>query len=141
MIEVGKKVKLHYEGTFEDGVKFDSSRDRGEALEFVVGSGQMISGFEAGVQGLSEGDTKNISLTPQEGYGERNEDAIQTYPMNAFPEGTELTSGAMITGHNELGQPLLAKVLSVTGDSAVLDFNHPLAGKNLNFSVEILSVE
>lgn len=140
-VEAGKKVTLHYVGTFEDGVQFDSSRDRGEPLEFTAGSGQLIPGFDSGILGLTVGDTKTISVDPEHGYGEVREDVMRTYPMSSFPEGTELTEGSMITGHDQQGQPMIARVVTVSDEEAVLDFNHPLAGKQLNFEVEILSVE
>lgn len=136
----GNSVQVHYVGTFDDGTEFDSSHSRGEPISFEVGSGQMIAGFDNAVLGMSVGETKDITLAPAEAYGEHNEDYIKTYPRNVFPNEVQLTEGVTVAGQNELGQQMIAKVLTVNDDTVLLDFNHPMAGKTLNFSIEVVAI-
>tara|TARA_B100000282_G_C31606653_1_gene432670 strand:+ start:135 stop:566 length:432 start_codon:yes stop_codon:yes gene_type:complete len=140
-VENGQTVNVHYTGTFDDGTKFDSSHDREETLSFQVGSGQVVKGFENAILGMSVGDTKSIQLTPAEAYGDPVQEAIQEVPMTAFPEGTELTEGITIVGQNGQGQQMMGRVVGLTDTTATLDFNHPLAGKNLNFEIELVSID
>ena len=139
-VENGNNVQVHYVGTFDDGTEFDSSRSRGEPISFKVGAGQMIAGFEAAVIGMQEGDTKDISLSPDQAYGDHKQDHVKTYPVDVFPDEVQLSEGVTVAGQNELGQQMIAKVLSVSDDTVLLDFNHPMAGKNLNFNIEVVSV-
>ena len=139
-VKTGQTVQVHYVGTFNDGTEFDSSHSRGEPITFQVGAGQMISGFDDAVLGMSVGESKSIKLTPENAYGEVNPAAIQTVPLGAFPQEVELTEGVTVMGQNELGQQMIAKVVSLTEDNAVLDFNHPMAGKELNFDLEVISL-
>lgn len=139
-VKEGQTVEVHYVGTFDDGTEFDNSRERGEAITFEVGSGQMIKGFDDAIVGMEVGDSKNISLEPHEAYGDTNPDAIQTYPLTAFPPDVTLEEGITIMGQSPEGHQVIAKIESLNEDSAVLDFNHPMAGKRLNFEVELISV-
>ena len=139
-VENGNNVQVHYVGTFDDGTEFDSSRSRGEPISFKVGAGQMIAGFEAAVIGMQEGDIKDISLSPDQAYGDHKQDHVKTYPVDVFPDEVQLSEGVTVAGQNELGQQMIAKVLSVSDDTVLLDFNHPMAGKNLNFNIEVVSV-
>ena len=139
-VEAGNNVSVHYVGTFTDGEKFDSSRDRGETLSFEVGSGQMIAGFDAAVVGMSVGETKTVTIEPKDAYGERNENAIQEVPRENFPEGFGLKEGATVSGRDQDDRPMIAKIISFNDESVNLDFNHPLAGKQLNFEVELVSI-
>ena len=139
-VENGQTVNVHYTGTFEDGTKFDSSHDRGETLSFQVGSGQVVKGFNDALLGMSVGDTKTIQLTPENAYGDPVQEAIQEVPMSSFPEGTELTEGVTIIGQNGQGQQMMGRVVGLTDTTATIDFNHPLAGKNLNFEIELVSI-
>ena len=136
----GNNVQVHYVGTFDDGTEFDSSHSRGEPISFEVGSGQMIAGFDNAVLGMTVGETKDITLTPAEAYGEHNEGYIKTYPRDVFPNEVQLTEGVTVAGQNELGQQMIAKVLTVNDDTVLLDFNHPMAGKTLNFSIEVVAI-
>ncbi len=136
----GHNISVHYVGTFDDGTKFDSSHDRGEPLSFNVGSGQMIAGFDAAVVGMTVGEKKTVNLSADDAYGSHNPEAIQTLERSVFPEDVTLEEGAHVIGQNELGQKIVAKVLTLSDTEAVLDFNHPLAGKSLNFDVEIVSI-
>ena len=136
----GNTVEVNYIGTFEDGTKFDSSFDRGETLSFEVGSGQMISGFDAAVVGMSVGETKNITLSPQDAYGDHDAEAVVFYPRDMFPDDVQLNPGVTITGESQEGYPLMAKVVSVEEERVELDFNHPMAGKTLNFQVDLVNL-
>tara|TARA_Y100000114_G_scaffold150454_1_gene165984 strand:+ start:493 stop:924 length:432 start_codon:yes stop_codon:yes gene_type:complete len=140
-VEAGNNVSVHYVGTFTDGEKFDSSRDRGETLSFEVGSGQMIAGFDAAVVGMSVGETKTVTIEPKDAYGERNENAIQEVPRSNFPEGFNLIEGATVSGRDQDNRPMIAKIISFNDENVNLDFNHPLAGKQLNFEVELVSID
>ena len=139
-VETGQTVNVHYTGTFDDGTKFDSSHDRGQTLSFQVGSGQVVPGFDSALLGMSVGDTKTVNLTPEDAYGQPVAEAVQEVPMTAFPEDIKLTEGVTIMGQNEMGQQLMGRVVTLTDETATIDFNHPLAGKNLNFEIELVSI-
>jgi len=135
----GHNVSVHYVGTFTDGTEFDNSHTRGETVSFKVGSGQMIPGFSNAVVGMTAGETKTFRLTPEQGYGPRNEAALQTVPRSAFSQDFEFEIGGTIQGNGPSGQ-FLAKIQEVQESQIVLDMNHPLAGHELNFEVEVVSV-
>lgn len=138
----GDKVKVHYRGTLvENGLEFDSSYERNETLNFEVGSGQMIQGFDKALLGMEKGDTKQVTISANEAYGESREDAIQNVPKTNFPPNFDGKVGSMVQGQNQMGQPIQALIVEEQDDSYVLDFNHPLAGKELNFSIELVDVE
>ena len=139
-VKKGQTVSVHYIGRLEDGTEFDSSRARNEALSFEVGAGQMIPGFDLALPGMKIGETKNVTLSPEEAYGEVHSEAYQTVPNTAFPPDYKPAEGETVRGQNPAGQPIIARVESVKQDAVVLDFNHPLAGKTLNFEIELLSV-
>ena len=136
----GKTVSVHYQGTFTDGVEFDSSFNRGEPISFTLGAGQMIPGFEKGVEGMTVGETKNISLKPEEAYGLHREEAVKDMPKSTFPEDFQFIVGGVITGQAPTGQPMMATVLAEKEDAVTLDFNHPMAGKDLNFKIELVEI-
>ena len=138
----GQTVSVHYTGTLKDGTEFDSSRGRDEPLTFVIGSGQLLAGFDTAVTGMAVGEVRDITLAPTEAYGEVNEELTQTMQKSTFPEGFPLNVGQRVMGHNEGGSPIMATVKSVTDDgSVVLDLNHPLAGQTLNFNIELVSID
>jgi len=139
-VTTGHTVSVHYKGTFPDGTEFDNSRIRGEALSFEVGSGRMIRGFNDAVVGMATGETKTITLQPETAYGMPEKDAFQNVPKTAFGEDFTFELGGMIKGNGPQG-PFLAKIHEVQDEEVVLDFNHPLAGKELNFEIEIVSVD
>jgi len=141
--EVGNNVTVHYVGTFEDGTEFDSSHKRGEPIEFEVGAGMMIPGFDQAVVGMAEGDEKTVNLEPIEAYGDRDERRMQPVPMSAFGPDYEFTVGAVVQGQQEgRDTPFLAKIHALHEETkeVVLDLNHPLAGKNLNFNIEMVKI-
>lgn len=139
MVQTGQTVSIHYTGTFDDGTEFDSSRNRGEPLAVQVGVGQVIPGFDEALQGMTIGEVKNISLTPDSAYGPRNEEAVQSVPLSAFPEDFQLVEGAQVQGQGPAG-PILATIQSWNESTVTVDMNHPLAGKSLNFEIELVSV-
>ncbi len=136
----GDTISVHYRGTLDDGTEFDSSRNRGETLTFQVGVGQMIPGFDAGVVGMSVGETKNIQIPANDAYGERVDEAVQQVPKTAFPENFQFIVGQQVQGTGPNGETIAAVVISESENDATLDFNHPLAGKNLNFEVELVEI-
>ncbi|MEG0071757.1 MAG: peptidylprolyl isomerase [Raoultibacter sp.] len=141
MSNEGKKVKVHYVGTLDDGSKFDSSIDRDEPIEFVCMSGQMIPGFDAAVNEMAEGETRNIHLPAAEAYGEYREDLLQKIPVDQIPDGDKLPVGERIFMQGPDGQPFPVFVKDITDGIATFDMNSEMAGKNLNFELTLVEVE
>lgn len=141
MSNVNKKCRVHYEGTFNDGTKFDSSYDRGEPLEFICGAGQMIKGFDEAVKDMAVGEIKNIHLMPEEAYGMPDERNILTINMDQMPGYSELPVGARVVLTDPMGQRFPVKVTAKTDTTITFDANHEMAGKELNFKIELVSVE
>ena len=138
---VGKKVKVHYKGTLNDGTQFDSSYDRGEPLEFVCGAGMMIKGFDAAVANMEVGQTLDVHLMPEEAYGLADPDAIFTVELAQLPGAEELEAGQQVYLQNAAGQPFPVKVVEKDETTITFDANHEMAGKELNFTIELVSVE
>ncbi|MBQ1598539.1 MAG: FKBP-type peptidyl-prolyl cis-trans isomerase [Lachnospiraceae bacterium] len=136
----GKTVKAHYCGTLDDGSQFDSSYDRGEPLEFVAGVGMMIAGFDKAVVNMEVGETVNVHLEPSEAYGEVDPQAIFTVPMSQMPGVEELAIGDRVALSNPYGQQFPVVVKDKTETEITFDANHDLAGKALNFKIELVSV-
>lgn len=137
-IENGDSVKVHYTGKLEDGTIFDSSMVEGrEPLEVVLGNNMLIKGFENGLMGLTEGETKTIEIEPSDAYGEYTEEMINEIPRAQVPENVQV--GERLQGMSPMG-PINVHVIEVKDDTVVIDANHPLAGKKLTFEVEIISV-
>jgi FKBP-type peptidyl-prolyl cis-trans isomerase 2 len=140
-VEKGNNVKVHYTGTLEDGQQFDSSRDRGETLNFTVGTGQMIAGFDEALMGMAIGEVKDVTLSPEKAYGERSEEAVMSVSRQNFPEDFVVEIGAMVQGSTAQGMPIQAQIVGEDEENIVLDMNHPLAGKSLNFNIELVEIE
>lgn len=138
-VKNGDNISVHYRGTFKDGTEFDNSKTRGSLLNFEVGSGRMIPGFNDATIGMSPGETRQIVLPPEEAYGHREEQAIQDVPKSAFGENFEFLIGEVVQGNGPRGQ-FLARILEEKEDDVVLDFNHPLAGKELHFDIELVTI-
>jgi len=138
-VKKGDVVKVHYTGTLLDGEQFDSSVGRAP-LEFTVGAGQMIAGFDAGVVGMAVGEKKKIDITPDQGYGLKNPEAIIEFPTSNIPEGMKIEPGMKLNLQNEHGHPVPVEVVEVKEDVIIMDANHFLAGKDLVFDVEIIGV-
>ncbi len=139
-VQNGQNVSVHYVGTLEDGTKFDSSHDRGETLNFQVGSGQMITGFDKAVVGMQVGEKKSITLAPSDAYGDTDPNAVTDIPKSNFDPSFEPVVGHTVVGQNEMGQQMMAKIEAINESSLTLDFNHPLAGKNLSFDIELVGI-
>ena len=136
MIEKGSKVKVHYTGKFEDNNIFDTSKDK-EPLEFTVGEGQLIPGFEQGVVGLNSGDKKTVELEPEQAYGPVRDELINEVAMEKLPEGVK--QGQMLQAQTEQGA-MNVMVTEVKEKTATVDANHPLAGKKLIFDLEVMEI-
>ena len=141
MIKEGHNVKVHYKGTLTDGTEFDNSKMRGEPIEFQVGAGQMIKGFDNAVKGMGLGEVKTFTVPSGEAYGSVNPEAIKEYPKTVFPPDFTFTVGGMVHGTTPSGEPALARIVSHAEESVVLDHNHPLAGEDLTFEVEVIEIE
>ena len=137
-IEHNSVVSVHYTGTFDDGKIFDSSEGK-DPLTFLVGHGQMITGFEQEMLGAEVGEKRQFTLTPDRAYGERTEAAIQQVPREQFPEVLDIDEGMMLGAQSHQG-PIQFTIVSIEGDSVTADFNHQMAGRTLKFSVEVVSV-
>ena len=141
MSNVGKKCKVHYTGTFNSGEKFDSSYDRGEPLEFVCGAGMMIKGFDEAVKEMEIGQIVDIHLMPEEAYGMPDPNAIIEVEIAQLPGSEELTVGQQVYLTNQYGQPFLVKVTDKDEKMITFDANHEMAGKELNFKIELVEVK
>lgn len=137
--ETGHRVSVHYRGTLIDGTEFDNSRTRGETLNFNLGTGTMIEGFENAVVGMTEGEKTVVQLSPEEAYGPINPDALRPAPKSAFGDGFDFVVGEVVQGNGPQGT-FLAKIHEILEDEVVLNLNHPLAGEQLTFEIELVSV-
>ncbi len=137
--EEGNTIKIHYTGRLDDGTVFDSSRER-EPLEFKLGEGSLIKGFEDAVSGMAVGDKKTIHIPANEAYGERRDDLVLTVNKKQFPPDIEPKEGLMLSLRNPAGGMVEAMISEVTEDSVTLDANHPLAGKELTFDLELVEI-
>lgn len=138
-IQNGSRVKIHYTGKLDNGEIFDSSMQEGrEPLEFTVGEGQMIPGFENGLVGMILGEKKTITMEAESAYGEVRDDLLFEVPLTNVPPGVEV--GATLQAEFEQGVPVVFTVTEIKLDTVVLDGNHPLAGKNLTFDVEVVEL-
>lgn len=138
---VGKTCRAHYRGTFNDGTQFDSSYDRGEPLEFVCGAGQMILGFDKAVADMEVGQTVDVHLMPEEAYGMPDPAAVFTVEIAQLPGSEELEAGQQAYLSNQFGQPFPVKVTAKDETTITFDANHEMAGKELNFRIELVEVK
>lgn len=137
---VGKTVKVHYTGTFNDGTKFDSSYDRGETLEFICGAGMMIKGFDQAVADMEVGQIVDIHLMPEEAYGMPDPNAFFDIRISDLPGSEDLEAGQQVYLQNSMGQPFPVKVVSKEDGVIRFDANHEMAGKELNFKIELVEI-
>ena len=138
--EQGQTVRVHYTGTLEDQSEFDNSRTRGEPLEFTIGVRQVIPGFEDAVVGMSPGDTKVVNIPAAEAYGEHQQEMIGEFPRTEIGDDIQLEEGLVLSAQGPDGQMLLFSVVSFTEEVVTLDGNHPLAGKDLTFDIELVEI-
>lgn len=137
----GDNVKVHYTGRLDDGSEFDSSLER-QPLEFVIGQGQIIPGFEQAVVGMNQGDTKTVEIAPEQAYGPRHDEAIQQIPKSALPESIQesLQLGMQLQANDPNGHPLMLTVTDIAEENITVDANHPLAGQALTFDLELVEI-
>lgn len=138
---VGKTCRTHYRGTFNDGTQFDSSYDRGEPLEFICGAGQMIRGFDAAVADMEVGQVVDVHLMPEEAYGMPDPNAVFTVEIAQLPGSEKLEAGQQVYLSNQYGQPFPVKVVTKDETTITFDANHEMAGKELNFRIELVEVK
>lgn len=136
----GDKVAVHYTGKLEDDTTFDSSRDR-QPLAFELGAGQVIPGFEESVEGMAPGETKTIKIDADHAYGPYSDEQVVEVERSMFPEDVEPVPGQQLQVQQADGQAIPVIVKEVKDSSVMLDANHPLAGKDLTFEIELVSVE
>lgn len=133
----GQKVRVHYRGTLPDGTEFDTSYGRAP-LQFTVGEGEVIPGFEGAVRDLEVGEKVTVNIPAAEAYGDYVDEAVQEYPLDQFPG--KPTAGWAVELEAPDGQRLAATITNVGTETATLDFNHPLAGQDLTFEIELVEV-
>lgn len=132
-------VKVHYTGTLNDGTVFDSSEGR-DPLEFTVGAGQMIPGFDAAVNGMALNEKKTVNIPAAEAYGDRNDQMMQEVPRTQLPEDLKPEVGQTLVANNGQGGQMHVIVAEVNENNIIVDANHPLAGKDLNFEIELVAI-
>ena len=135
----GDKVKVHYTGKLNDGTVFDSSKDR-EPLEFELGGGQMIAGFDTAVDGMEVGESKTAVFSSEEGYGEKNDEMVFTVPKDQLPPEIKPEEGQQLSMQHPSGQQIPVVVTKVEDSEIEIDANHPLAGKELEFDIELVEI-
>ena len=138
-VKQGDTVKVHYTGTLADGSVFDSSAGR-EPLQFTVGGGQVIPGFDAAVNGMSVGDKKTVTIPCQQAYGEMQNELVMTVPLEQVPPDLQLEVGMLLEVGGPQGELLRVRVIELTENSVILDANPPLAGKDLTFALELVAI-
>src|SRR5690554_1714545 len=136
----GNTVKVHYTGTLQNGQVFDSSENR-EPLEFVVGDGNMIKGFDTAVEGMETGSNKRVVIPSGEAYGEKRQDMIVDIPVDQVPPEIKPEVGMDLSIQNQNGQPTPVKVVHVDDEKITLDANHPLAGEDLTFDITLVEIQ
>jgi len=140
--EIAKKgdtVTVHYTGTLDDGTQFDSSEGK-DPITFKLGTGEVIPGFENGIEGMKVGDEKKLDIPAEQAYGPHHAQLVHDVPKDKFPPNVELKKGMLLTLQGPGGQRLMARIEEVGKDSAKLDLNHPLAGKTLHFKIKLVKV-
>jgi len=142
-IKQGSKVSIEYEGSFDDGSIFDASKNHGKPLEFEIGSKMIIPGLEKALIGMKKDEEKTIHIEADEAYGQPNPQMINKVPREQLPapEGKEIEVGMMLMAQLPNGQGMPGKITEVTDKEVTVDFNHPLAGKALNFKVKVVDIQ
>ncbi|MBM2323062.1 MULTISPECIES: FKBP-type peptidyl-prolyl cis-trans isomerase [Marivita] len=139
-VKTGDTVSIHYTGTLSDGSTFDSSAGR-DPLEFTVGAGQIIPGLDQAIPGMAVGDTKTVQVSADQAYGERDPNAQQAVPRGEIPADIPLEPGTQLQMQTPTGQVVPVMVAEVTETEVTLDANHPLAGQDLTFDVELVEIK
>jgi FKBP-type peptidyl-prolyl cis-trans isomerase 2 len=139
--KTGDRVKIEYTGTLDDGTVFDSNIEQGSLLEFEVGGGQVIKGFDDAILGMQEGEEKQFSISPVDAYGEHDPTLIQKVPKEIFPSDAELVPGLLFEAGLPTGEKVPATITSIEEGIVLVDLNHPLAGKRLNFKIKLSAIK
>jgi len=140
IVQEKSNVSVHYTGTLETGEVFDSSRER-DPLSFTVGEGQMIPGFEKAVKGMKLNETKKITIAPEEAYGDAKPEMVQTITKEQLPPDLNVHVGQQLASQMPDGQQIVVTVTDVKDSEITIDANHPLAGKTLNFEIEVVKID
>jgi len=135
----GDTVRIHYTGTLDDGTQFDSSAGR-EPLEFAIGGGQVIPGFDSAVDGMAVGENKTVTIPPDEAYGQRHDQLVQQVSRSALPDDMEPAVGLQLQSQSPDGQVMNLVVTEVADESITVDANHPLSGHALTFAIELVEI-
>ena len=135
----GDNVKVHYTGKLDDGTVFDTSKDR-HPLQFIIGEGRIIAGFEEAVVGMNRGDAKTATIPPDKGYGPRRDDMVVTVERKQLPTDMDPAVGQRLELTQTDDQKLLVTITDVTESNITLDANHPLAGQDLTFEIELVDI-
>ncbi|MGB5510373.1 MAG: peptidylprolyl isomerase [Woeseiaceae bacterium] len=135
----GDTVRIHYTGTLDDGTQFDSSSGR-DPLEFSLGGGGVIPGFDAAVSGMHVGESKSVTIAPEDAYGERHEKLVHQVPRDILPEDMEPAAGMRLQSQSPAGQVMNLVITEVGEDTITVDANHPLAGFALTFAIELVEI-
>ncbi len=138
-VKKGDTVKVHYTGTLKNGEIFDSSQNK-EPLEFTMGQGQLIPGFEKAVENLEVGESTTVNIPSEEAYGELRDDLIISVPKNQLPADITPELGMQLQVNQENGQPVPVRIVEITDENLTLDANHPLAGEDLTFEIKLIEV-
>lgn len=138
-VKSGDTVKVHYHGRLTDGTTFDSSEGR-EPLQFEVGAGMVIAGFDNGVTGMAVGEKKTINIPVHEAYGPKDENMIVEFPISNFPADLKPEVGMQLNMTNGGGQVIPVTITEIGAESVTLDANHPLAGQDLVFDIEVVDI-
>jgi peptidylprolyl isomerase len=138
-VQNGDKVRVHYHGKLRSGETFDSSEGR-DPLEFTVGGGQVIPGFDQGVMGMQVGDKRTVEIDVENAYGEKSEEMVIEFPKNQFPPEMQAEVGMQLMMNNGQGQQFPVTIAEVREDTVMLDANHPLAGQDLIFDIELVEI-
>ena len=139
-IKTGDTVKVHYIGTLKDGSQFDNSRDRGDGLQFTIDDGQLLKGFNNAVKDLQVGEKTKVDIKAAEAYGEYVSEAVIKVQKSEFPESLKYELNGFIQGQDQEGRPVQGQVVKINEESVDLDMNHPLAGEDLSFEIELLEI-
>ena len=138
--KAGDTIKVDYVGKLDDGSVFDSSEGHGRPLEFEVGKGQVIKGFDDAVMGMGEGEEKEFSISPSDAYGDHDPTLVQKVPIEIFPQDAKLVPGLLFEAGLPTGEKVPAMITAVDDNTVSVDLNHPLAGKTLNFKIKIKEI-
>lgn len=136
----GDTVKVDYTGRFDDGVVFDTSEKR-EPIVFALGEGKVIKGFENAIVGMQVGEEKEIKVMPGDGYGERDDSLVRPFPKGKLPKERLPKAGMIVSFRSPEGRAIVARIDKIDEKEVFLDFNHPLAGKNLNFKLKLVDIQ